>query len=134
MKKIFTILAVVCVAFAFTSCGVESKVKGFMQEKKELDIKRAELEIEYAELGAEVAEYLSELDKADMKEYLKNERKWQKEIDKEYRDELKDLENEREKINKDAADFMEKFAKKSSKIEIDYDELEDLAEELEDWE
>jgi hypothetical protein len=47
---------------------------------------------------------------------------------------LKDLENEREKINKDAADFMEEFAKKSSKIEIDYDELEELAEELEDWE
>lgn len=128
MKKIFTILAVVCVAFAFTSCGVESKMKGFMDEEKELQVRFHELSLELAELEAEKWEYLSELDKDEVKEYVKNQEKWQKEIDKEYRDELQELEREIKNINDDAKDFKKKYYKKESKIEFDAEDL------MEEWE
>lgn len=128
MKKIFTILAVAGVAFAFTSCGVESKVKGFMEEEKELQIRFRELYVEVAELEAEKWEYLSELDKDEVKEYVKNQQKWQKEIDKEYRDEIQELEREAKNINEDASDFKSKYFKKQNKIEFDAEDL------MEDWE
>lgn len=102
MKKFIQFAAVAAVVFVFTSCSVESKTKGYLEEIKQYQVEKEELTIDLYEDWIDFYEYLEDLDKKDFRKAEKNREKWIKEIRKEYRDEIRDLERQKKKIEKEA--------------------------------
>lgn len=98
MKKFLQFAAVAAVVFVFTSCSVESKTKGYLEQLEQYKVEKAELVIEMQEASIEHLEYLEDLDKKDLRKVDKNGEKWMKEVYKEYKDEKEDLEKQRDKI------------------------------------
>lgn len=70
MKKILSVLAVVAVAFTLASCGVESKARGFADDKLELKIAEKELKIRELELAIEIAEYTKDMKKSEREDFF----------------------------------------------------------------
>lgn len=102
MKKFLQFAAVAAVAFVFTSCSVESKTKGYLEELEQYKVEKEELTIDFYEELFDFYEYLEDLDKKDFRKVVNNREKWIKEIHKEYKAEIGDLERQKKKIEKEA--------------------------------
>lgn len=105
MKKFLQFAAVAAVAFVFTSCAdnsVEGTTKGYLEELEQYKVEKEELTIDFYEEVFDFYEYLEDLDKKDLRKSKKNRDKWFNEIHKEYEDEIRDLERQKKKIEKEA--------------------------------
>lgn len=107
MKKIFSILAIACVAFVFSSCSVESKTKSYYEDQADLDLEIAELGLEKLENTIDYYEYVKDLDDEDLKEWKKKRDNWEKEVAKENKEDFEEIKKEAKELNKKINDLKE---------------------------
>lgn len=126
MKKIFTILSIVCVAAMFSSCSSESKVKGLFEDQVKFAIDIADETIVMLEEQVELQEWMLDLEDEEFEDVYSNYIDWQKDIQDEYEDELEDLQEQIEDLTKDVRRLQNKIDKRARELDLDPIESEDM--------
>lgn len=119
MKRFLSLIAIVCVAFAFTSCDVESKTKSHYEGQADKVISIMEEIIDMAEAEKEHLEWVLELDDEEFEEYCDNMADWQEDAIESVEDDGEEVQDKMKDIVDDLGDIVKDLYRRADKLDIE---------------